>query len=178
MNFSSGIISIVKKQTFHTSRSEGGVSFQFIIMQTKHAWNSLNSLKSFCTNRCTCAKFCCVNVIRMQEKNQRSYFWIAPCICGRNRRDHSLNNVTVFQASPPVPPSVAQKLTQIKGNRVNEKSFYHSLKVLIKNVDFTLLLGSYGMNIGAFYAYSTLLNQLIINHFPVSSISVIYCTTV
>lgn len=71
-----------------------------------------------------------------------------------------------FEASPPVPPSMAQKLVMIKNKRSTEKSFQESLKYLIVNFDFDLLLLSYGMNIGAFYAYSTLLNQLIVTHFP------------
>lgn len=65
---------------------------------------------------------------------------------------------------------MAQKLVMIKNNRSTEKSFQESLKYLIVNFDFDLLLLSYGMNIGAFYAYSTLLNQLIVTHFPVSNI--------
>lgn len=31
-----------------------------------------------------------------------------------------------------------------------------------------MLLLSYGMNVGSFYAISTLLNQIILEHFPVS----------
>lgn len=85
--------------------------------------------------------------------------------------DHSkiLNSpCAVFEASPPVPPSVAQKLMIIRDNRSTDNSFYVSLKHLIGNLDFDLLLISYGLNIGAFYAYSTLLNQLIVEKFPVS----------
>ncbi|XKL64609.1 hypothetical protein PGB90_004695 [Kerria lacca] len=73
--------------------------------------------------------------------------------------------IIFFETSPPLPPSMAQKLTLIKDNRVEEKSFYFSLTHLIGNYNFVLLLFSYGMNIGAFYAYSTLLNQLITDHF-------------
>ncbi|KAK7595318.1 hypothetical protein V9T40_013143 [Parthenolecanium corni] len=72
----------------------------------------------------------------------------------------------LFEASPPVPPSVAQKLMIIRDNRSTDNSFYVSLKHLIGNLDFDLLLISYGLNIGAFYAYSTLLNQLIVEKFP------------
>lgn len=40
----------------------------------------------------------------------------------------------------------------------------------MKNPRYTLLLLSYGMNVGAFYAISTLLNQVVLKHFPVSTI--------
>jgi len=33
---------------------------------------------------------------------------------------------------------------------------------------YILLLLSYGMNVGAFYAISTLLNQVVLSYFPVS----------
>ncbi|XP_065216394.1 uncharacterized MFS-type transporter C09D4.1-like [Planococcus citri] len=75
----------------------------------------------------------------------------------------------LFEAAPACPPSIAQKLAVIKKNRADEKSFYTSLKHLICNFDFDLLLTSYGFNIGAFYAYSTLLNQLITAHFPMGN---------
>jgi FLVCR family feline leukemia virus subgroup C receptor-related protein len=35
------------------------------------------------------------------------------------------------------------------------------------NRDYVLLLVTYGINVGVFYAMSTLLNQTILQHFPV-----------
>lgn len=68
-----------------------------------------------------------------------------------------LENNTVFQAQPPNPPSAAQSAT-----KTNEQSpFLHSVKRLICNRNYILLLISYGMNVGVFYAISTLLNQVI-----------------
>lgn len=64
---------------------------------------------------------------------------------------------TVFQAQPPTPPSAAQSAT-----KTNEQSpFLHSVKRLVCNRNYILLLISYGMNVGVFYAISTLLNQVI-----------------
>ena len=40
----------------------------------------------------------------------------------------------------------------------------------MKNRGYVLLLLSYGMNVGAFYAISTLLNQVVLTYFPVSNI--------
>lgn len=72
-----------------------------------------------------------------------------------------------FEASPKSPPSKAQeKLLTEKSNDRNKHKFSSSLKRLFQNLDFVLLLISFALNIGAFYAYSTLLNQLIISHFP------------
>ncbi|KAK6642701.1 hypothetical protein RUM43_004203 [Polyplax serrata] len=62
--------------------------------------------------------------------------------------------VTVFKSAPPVPPSRAQI-----AQKENEKSFSHSMKKLLLNRGYILLLISYGIMVGVFYAISTLLNQ-------------------
>lgn len=68
-----------------------------------------------------------------------------------------LKTTTVFQAQPPTPPSAAQSAT-----KTNEQSpFLHSVKRLVCNRNYILLLISYGVNVGVFYAISTLLNQVI-----------------
>lgn len=46
--------------------------------------------------------------------------------------------------------------------------FTSSVKELLKNNGYVLLLVSYGINVGAFVAISTLLNQFILLYFPVS----------
>lgn len=43
-----------------------------------------------------------------------------------------------------------------------------SIKRLFTNVGYLLLLLSYAINVGIFYAISTLLNQIILEYFPVS----------
>ncbi|XP_014275595.1 uncharacterized MFS-type transporter C09D4.1 isoform X2 [Halyomorpha halys] len=70
-----------------------------------------------------------------------------------------------FEAAPPVPPSLAQFSAR---EREKEKVTSYSivLKKLITNKDYVLLMLSYGLNVGVFYAYSTLLNQLFLIHFP------------
>ena len=42
-----------------------------------------------------------------------------------------------------------------------------SIKRLMSNPAYVLLLVTYGLNVGVFYAISTLLNTVILNHFPV-----------
>ncbi|XP_037046859.1 feline leukemia virus subgroup C receptor-related protein 2 [Bradysia coprophila] len=67
-----------------------------------------------------------------------------------------------FQAQPPTPPSAAQSAT-----KTNEQSpFLHSVKRLVCNRNYILLLISYGMNVGVFYAISTLLNQIVLVYYP------------
>lgn len=66
---------------------------------------------------------------------------------------------TVFKAAPPTPPSAAQEATQTP-NPLQSSPFIHSIKRLLLNRNYVLLLISYGMNVGVFYAISTLLNQV------------------
>ena len=46
-------------------------------------------------------------------------------------------------------------------------AFYKSIKRIVTNKGYNLLLISYGVNAGVFYAMSTLLNQAVLPHFPV-----------
>lgn len=64
---------------------------------------------------------------------------------------------TVFHAQPPTPPSAAQQATQ---GSLEAAPFSHSIKRLFLNWNYILLLISYGMNVGVFYAISTLLNRV------------------
>jgi hypothetical protein len=48
-------------------------------------------------------------------------------------------------------------------------TFLQILKSLLTNRNYVLLLVSYGINAGVFYAVSTLLNQIVLLHFTVSS---------
>lgn len=63
----------------------------------------------------------------------------------------------VFQAKPPTPPSAAQEATLAP---LESSPFLHSIKRLFLNLNYILLLISYGMNVGVFYAISTLLNRV------------------
>lgn len=69
-----------------------------------------------------------------------------------------------FEAAPPAPPSLAQLSAREKEK--GRDSYSIVLRKLVTNQDFVLLMLSYGLNVGVFYAYSTLLNQLFLIHFP------------
>ncbi|KFB48526.1 AGAP005839-PA-like protein [Anopheles sinensis] len=70
-----------------------------------------------------------------------------------------------FKAAPPTPPSAAQEATKTP-NPLQSSPFLHSIKRLMLNRNYVLLLFSYGMNVGVFYAISTLLNQIVLTHYP------------
>ena len=71
---------------------------------------------------------------------------------------------SVFKAQPPLPPSMAQ----LEQRANNETDFFGSLKRLFLNPRYVLLVVSYGINVGVFYAISTLLNQVVLRYYPVS----------
>ncbi|XP_050091540.1 feline leukemia virus subgroup C receptor-related protein 2 [Anopheles aquasalis] len=73
--------------------------------------------------------------------------------------------VFFFKAAPPTPPSAAQEATKTP-NPLQSSPFLHSIKRLMLNRNYVLLLISYGMNVGVFYAISTLLNQIVLTHYP------------
>lgn len=64
-----------------------------------------------------------------------------------------------FAEKPPLPPSNAQ-MQAIDESR--EGDFGRSIKNLLKNGNYMLLLITYGINVGVFYAISTLLSQMIL----------------
>jgi MFS transporter, FLVCR family, feline leukemia virus subgroup C receptor-related protein len=70
-----------------------------------------------------------------------------------------LSSRLVFKSSPPTPPSAAQEATKTT-NPLESSPFLHSIKRLLLNKNYLLLLLSYGLNVGVFYAISTLLNQV------------------
>ena len=51
---------------------------------------------------------------------------------------------------------------------MDRHTYLQTLKSLLTNRNFVLLLVSYGVNAGVFYAVSTLLNQIVLLHFEVS----------
>ncbi|KAK7903885.1 hypothetical protein WMY93_016492 [Mugilogobius chulae] len=72
--------------------------------------------------------------------------------------------VLVFQEKPDLPPSQAQ--AQARNLHLDEYSYTASILRLLQNKPFMFLVVSYGLNVGCFYAVSTLLNRIIIEHFP------------
>ena len=79
----------------------------------------------------------------------------------------------VFQKEPPLPPSAAQASLRhevpVTEKRVDKHTYLQTLKSLFTNRNFLLLLISYGINMGVCYSVSTLLNQIVLLHFAVSS---------
>ncbi|XP_074852851.1 choline/ethanolamine transporter FLVCR2 isoform X1 [Carettochelys insculpta] len=72
--------------------------------------------------------------------------------------------VIVFREKPPFPPSRAQAL--IWSKPPEEYSYVQSILRLLHNTNFVLLIVAYGLNTGCFYALSTLLNRMVIHHYP------------
>lgn len=75
--------------------------------------------------------------------------------------------ITVFKDAPPTPPSHAV----LQQNSEEKVDFNQSLKNLVCNKSYMLLLVAYGINVGVFYAISTLLNQIILHYYGAVSIS-------
>ncbi|KAH8372621.1 hypothetical protein KR009_001279 [Drosophila setifemur] len=75
--------------------------------------------------------------------------------------------VLFFQDRPPTPPSAAQEEAQrLEASEGEQVSFLQSLKNLMTNRNFIFLLLSYGINVGVFYAISTLLNPVVLKYYP------------
>ncbi|KAG5869600.1 hypothetical protein JTB14_031641 [Gonioctena quinquepunctata] len=70
---------------------------------------------------------------------------------------------TFFKNAPPTPPSHAAAQQNASGNSI---VFMESLKNLVQNRSYVLLLIAYGIITGVFYAISTLLNQIILYYYP------------
>ncbi|KAM6961233.1 choline/ethanolamine transporter flvcr2a [Aplochiton taeniatus] len=70
--------------------------------------------------------------------------------------------VFMFQERPALPPTQAQAHSAPP----EEYSYSASIMRLLCNRPFMLLTVSYGLNVGCFYAVSTLLNRMIIEHYP------------
>jgi FLVCR family feline leukemia virus subgroup C receptor-related protein len=90
------------------------------------------------------------------------YFFVSPLLT-------SLKNFTtfiVFQAKPSLPPSTARYLAAQQPSPT-PLTYYQSVKRIVTNRNYILLLFTYGINVGVFYAMSTLLNQVVLQHFPV-----------
>uniref|UniRef100_A0A673TJH0 Feline leukemia virus subgroup C cellular receptor family member 2 n=1 Tax=Suricata suricatta TaxID=37032 RepID=A0A673TJH0_SURSU len=72
--------------------------------------------------------------------------------------------IIVFKEKPKHPPSRAQSLSYALASP--DASYLSSIVRLFKNLNFVLLVITYGLNAGAFYALSTLLNRMVIIHYP------------
>ncbi len=102
--------------------------------------------------------------------------------------------LSVFKDRPPSPPSRAQEILWNRQNNAADASkakeqaeanndanaevavvaadedapsdYVGSMKRLMTNPGYVLLLVTYGLNVGVFYAISTLLNAVVVLHFP------------
>ncbi|XP_037541072.1 feline leukemia virus subgroup C receptor-related protein 2 [Nematolebias whitei] len=72
--------------------------------------------------------------------------------------------VFVFQDRPKLPPTQAQATA--RSIPPEQYSYTTSILRLLRNKPFILLLITYGLNVGCFYAVGTLLNRMILKHFP------------
>lgn len=76
--------------------------------------------------------------------------------------------IFLFEDRPSKPPSLAQAIAdqQMMSQQAADSSLLAVTKSLMRNRNFNLLLMTYGLNVGVFYAISTILNQLIEVKFP------------
>jgi len=72
-----------------------------------------------------------------------------------------------FKDQPRTPANRAQEMKQ----NSQEESYIRSIKNLCLNPGYVLLLTTYGMNVGVFYAISTLLNTTIVKHFDYEGVT-------
>ena len=73
-----------------------------------------------------------------------------------------LSVVFLFKKEPLQPPSIAEASRRVETTKVSPASlFFAEFKMLMSNRSFILLLLSYGLNGGCYYAISALINQLI-----------------
>lgn len=72
--------------------------------------------------------------------------------------------IIVFKEKPKHPPSRAQSLSYSLAP--TDTLYLNSIVRIFKNLNFMLLVITYGLNTGAFYALSTLLNRMLILHYP------------
>uniref|UniRef100_A0A8D3E7S2 Choline/ethanolamine transporter FLVCR1 n=1 Tax=Scophthalmus maximus TaxID=52904 RepID=A0A8D3E7S2_SCOMX len=72
--------------------------------------------------------------------------------------------VFVFQERPELPPTQAQATA--RSIPPEQYSYTASILRLLRNRPFIFLIVTYGLNVGCFYAVGTLLNRMIIDHYP------------
>ncbi|XP_069771961.1 choline/ethanolamine transporter flvcr2b-like isoform X2 [Narcine bancroftii] len=72
--------------------------------------------------------------------------------------------IIVFQEKPEIPPSQAQ--AAIHASPRKDYSYVKSIQGMVKSIPFFLLIITYGINTGSYYAVSTLLNKMVLAHYP------------
>ncbi|KAE8751954.1 hypothetical protein FOCC_FOCC001431, partial [Frankliniella occidentalis] len=74
--------------------------------------------------------------------------------------------LALFQEEPPLPPSPAQQLQRDREDEGQTDEFWTSLRRLLADKQFMLMLVSWSLNVGVYCAINTLLSQLILPHHP------------
>ncbi|XP_058067346.1 heme transporter FLVCR2-like [Anopheles bellator] len=75
--------------------------------------------------------------------------------------------IAIFKSQPPSAPSHLQALQRTMKPR--RKDYWPSVARLMKDHNYLILVLAYGINVGLFNAFSTLLNQIVLNYFPDSA---------
>lgn len=88
----------------------------------------------------------------------RVVFWVSFIIC--------LVSIVTFRDKPPKPPGSASLHAAQEHDSQPKIQAYASILELCKSSDFRYLILSYGINVGVFYAVSTVLNQMVFNIWP------------
>ncbi|XP_061429582.1 heme transporter FLVCR1-like isoform X1 [Lethenteron reissneri] len=74
--------------------------------------------------------------------------------------------LVVFREEPALPPSNSQATRRDCEGEGEGTPFHHSIVRLLKDRPFVLLVVTYGINTGCYYSVSTLLNQMVVYHYP------------
>lgn len=84
--------------------------------------------------------------------------------------------IATFESKPQLPPS---QLRALKLDHVIEetgKNVLKSMKILLLNRNFAILAVGYGLNMGIFNAFTTLLNSIVLHYFPVKNfLLILFC---
>jgi FLVCR family feline leukemia virus subgroup C receptor-related protein len=70
---------------------------------------------------------------------------------------------------PEIAPSCIEALRRDNIIHRDKRNFFKCFKILLSNKNFIMLFLGFGLNIGVFNAFSTILNSIIVYYFPVSN---------
>lgn len=72
--------------------------------------------------------------------------------------------IAVFKSAPQFAPSHVQALQRTM--KMKKEDYWPAVGRLLQHDNFLILVIAYGINVGIFNAFSTLLNQIVVNYFP------------
>lgn len=82
--------------------------------------------------------------------------------------------IATFESKPNLEYGIPNHWTALKQECITnneDNNIFKSIKALLLNKNFSILVIGYGLNIGIFNSFSTLLNSIVTYYFPVRSIS-------